>query len=63
MHAIRANSPQSMVAGLVAKWSHSQRREDTKPAQRRRKADKRDYSQEIAGVLYGPGPVQQGVEL
>lgn len=63
MHAIRANSAPSMIAGLVAKRDHADRRPNTKPEQHRRKTDRREFRQEIALCIWGRSAMHEGVEL
>lgn len=63
MHASPYNSPQQLVARLVARRDHADRRPTTKPAQRRRKADRRDFRAEIALCIWGASAMHAGVEL
>lgn len=63
MHASPYNSPQQLVARLVARRDHADRRPNTKPAQRRRKADRRDFRAEIALCIWGAAALSHSVEL
>lgn len=61
MHAIRFHSVPQLIAGLVAKRNHGERRAVSKPEQRRRKADRRDFRDEVARCIWPA--FHEGVEL
>lgn len=63
MHAIAYRSDTQMTARLVAKRDHADKRVNTKPAQRRRKADRRDFRQEIALCVWGAAAFHGWIEL
>lgn len=63
MHSCRVTSATATNARLLAKRDHSDRRHDTKPEQRKRKDDRRDFRQTIALVVYGAAAMFGGVEL
>jgi hypothetical protein len=63
VHSCPYNSPTQLVARLVARRDHADRRATTKPAQRRRKADRRDFRQEIALCVWGAYAMSHSVEL
>ena len=48
MHAVRFTSPVAMVARLLSKRDHADRRPNTKPEQRIRKANRREFRAEVA---------------
>ena len=48
MHAIRFTSPAAVVARFVMKRDHADRRPNTKPEQRIRKANRREFRAEVA---------------
>lgn len=63
MHASPYNSPQQLISRLVARRDHADRRPATKPAQRRRKVDSREFRQEIALCIWGAYALSHSVEL
>lgn len=64
MHSCRVTSATATTARLCAKQAHADRRPPTtKPEQRRRKADRRDFAREIALVVWGAASMFPGVEL
>lgn len=63
MHSASYNSPTQLIARLVAKRDHADKRVNTKPAQRRRKAERREYRQEIALCVWGAAAMSHSVEL
>lgn len=63
MHASPYNSPQQLVARLVARRDHADRRGSTKQQFRRRKLDRRDFRQEIALCIWGAAALSHSVEL
>lgn len=63
MHASPYNSPNQLIARLVARRDHADRRGSTKQQYRRRKFDKRDFRQEIALCIWGASSMHAGVEL
>lgn len=63
MHACRVTSESATNARLLAKRDHADRRANTKPEQRRRKSDRRDFRSELALCLWGLAGIHSGVEL
>lgn len=63
MHSSPFNSPQQLVARLVARRDHADRRGNTKQQFRRRKVDRRDFRQEIAMCIWGAAAMSHSVEL
>lgn len=63
MHACRVTSSTATNARLLAKRDHADRRQDTKPEQRRRKAARRDFAKTIALIVWGAAAMHQGSEL
>lgn len=63
MNACRVTSSTATNARLLAKRDHADHRQGTKPEQRKRKADRRDFRQTIALVVYGAAAMFGGVEL
>lgn len=63
MAALAYHSDRAAVAALVTRHTHSTSHKParTKPEQRRRKSDRRDFRIEIASCLYGY--LRTGVEL
>lgn len=63
MHAIPFRSERQLISRLVMKHGHATPRGTTKQEFRRRKADRRDYRQEIALCIWGAAALSHSVEL
>lgn len=63
MSALAFHHDTQIVAGLVTRYTHTTAHKParTKPEQRRRKSDKRDFRLEVAACQYGP--IRGGSEL
>ena len=63
MHTCRVTSESATNARLLAKRDHADRRPNTKPEQRRRKSDRRDFRSELALCLWCAAAMYGGQEL